>query len=112
MAKQLSKFDRGRLSHFKEDTGEPSVPAQEFNPIACTPAADHSARDSIPGQWPWLASAHRVVPQRQAMHLSHYGIILLHCSVYVLCWHYTALIVIVPYVVTSSFVVALIQVRV
>jgi len=25
----LSKFDRSHLSHFKEDTGEPSVPVQE-----------------------------------------------------------------------------------
>jgi len=25
----LSKFGRGHLSHFKEDTGEPSVPVQE-----------------------------------------------------------------------------------
>jgi len=42
------------------------VPAQEFNPIACTLVADHRARDSIPDQWPRLASAHRVAPQGQA----------------------------------------------
>jgi len=30
-----SKFNRFHLSHIKEDTGQPSVPVQEFNPIAC-----------------------------------------------------------------------------
>jgi len=34
--KRLSKFNCCHLSHFKEDAGEPSVPVQEFNPIACT----------------------------------------------------------------------------
>jgi len=60
-AKQLSTFDRCHLLHFKEDTGEPSVPVQEFNPIACTPTADCLARGSIPGRrshgWPVCTAA-------------------------------------------------------
>jgi len=51
--KRLSKFNRCHLSHIKEDTGQPSVPVQEFNPIACSP--------SLPGLRfePRLASVHR-----------------------------------------------------
>jgi len=36
--KRLSKFNCCHLSHIKEDTGQPSVPVQEFNPIACSPS--------------------------------------------------------------------------
>jgi len=31
-----SRFNHRHPSQFKEDTGEPSVSVQEFNPIACT----------------------------------------------------------------------------
>ena len=51
-----SKFDHGHLSHFKEDTGEPSVPVQEFNPIAYTLTAGRrarEAREANPGRRPW-----------------------------------------------------------
>jgi len=48
--KRLSKFNRCHLSHIREDTGQPSVPVQEFNPIACSPSLPG------PGFEPRLAS--------------------------------------------------------
>jgi len=48
----LSKFNRCHLPHIKADAGQPSIPVQEFNPIACSPSL------SGPEFEPRLASVH------------------------------------------------------
>ena len=48
--KRLSKFNRCHPSHIREDTGQPSVPVQEFNPIACSPSLPGPGIE--PTAWP------------------------------------------------------------
>jgi len=53
--KWLSKLNRCHLSHIREDTGQPCVPVQEFNLIACSPSLPGPELNPQLGRCaPWL----------------------------------------------------------